>query len=65
MIGNLIERKFNAKLVRDLYKVQTYSKDQSEYYDTDGQIPIIPDESLESPPSIKNSTNGLKKSVTN
>ena len=51
MIGFLIERKFNAKLVGDLYKVQSYSKDQSEYYaagiDNEGHIPTIPD--LDSP----------------
>ena len=51
MIGFLIERKFNTKLVGDLYKVQSYSKDQSEYYETgidnEGHIPTIPD--LDSP----------------
>ena len=51
LIGYLIERKFDAKLVGDLYKVQTYSRDQSEYYETsitnNRQIPTIPEEDFE------------------
>ena len=35
LVGFLIERKFNAELVGQLYKVQKYSIDQSEYYKTD------------------------------
>ena len=32
LIRFMIERNFNAKLVSDLYKVQKYAVDQSEYY---------------------------------
>ena len=34
LIGFMLERKFDAKLVGDLYKVQEYSVDQSEFYPT-------------------------------
>ena len=35
LIGFLVDRKFNARLVKELYKVQQYSADQSEYYKTE------------------------------
>ena len=34
LVGFIIERKFNLSLVKELYKVQKYSVDQSEYYKT-------------------------------
>ena len=50
-IGFLIERRVMSKLVGDLFTVQNYTVDQSEYYATsrgkDGQteLPTIPDDS--------------------
>ena len=38
MCGKFLERKFNAKLSESLYKVQRYSVDQSEYYNTNDGI---------------------------
>ena len=52
-VGFLIKRQFNQKLVSDLYKVQQYSVDQSEYYKTDKDVrgpeynlPEIPEGSI-------------------